>query len=441
MRADNQVRWVSRRAMLCGASAMVALPAMRSLMPRDTWAQEVVHPKRFLAWFFPNGVPNINDWRPAATGANWQTSMLLSGLDPVKEHVSVLSNLRNEGAGPDHTHGTGAFLTGRIYPNESVFNLGGPSIDQVIANGLQANGTGGPIHSLQLGIPDNISEPGIASGGCNNISYNGSGGAIAKQTNAGDAFDSIFSGFDNTDDSAAAEEAARRRALRLSVLDTVTGDANRLMPALSSSDRLRLQEYLDSVRSVEVKIGNIAEVDALSCEPPGSLMWPGQLDARIDAFADLMALAFECDLTRVITFMAASGATGLSRDFPNYHLSITHEQDGDWERKHRETVVWEVEKFARLVDRLSTKMESDGVTPIIDNSALFFSSDISDGNNHNHNNMPVLLAGGLGGAITKGFHRDMDNAYFADVYQYVADSMGVTVDGFGLNGQGRVTSL
>src|SRR5690606_32989279 len=106
------------------------------------------------------------------------------------------------------------------------------------------------------------------------------------------------------------------------------------------------------------------------------------------------------------------------------------------------TVIWEVEKFAALVNRLSTKTEADGVTPLIDNSALFFSSEISDGNNHNHDDMPVLLAGGLGGAITQGMHTQFSgNVYFADLYMYLAESMGVSLNSFGENGQGRITEL
>jgi hypothetical protein len=407
-------------------------------MPRRLWAQDqIVQPKRFLAWFFPCGVPSINDWRPGSTGASWEPTMLLSGIAPVKQHVSVLSGLRNEGQGPDHTYGTGAFLTGRLIRNSS---LGGPSIDQVIADGLQQNGSGAPVHSLQLGVQDNVCEPNIDCFPVNNISYNEGGSPITKETDAADAFDGLFAGFDGGNDDAAATAAAERRALQKSVLDTVYEDASRLMPALSYTDRQRLDEYLTSVRRTEENISGLAGA-TISCEPPDGVSGGGGIDADIDAHAEVMSLAFECDLTRVITFMAASGATGKSRDYDNYHLSITHRADGDWQSKFRNTVIWEVEKFAAFVQRLSTKTEADGVTPILDNSALFFSSEISDGNNHNHSNMPVLMAGGLGGAIQQGIHTDLDGDYFADLFMYIAQNMGVSLDSFGENGEGRITSL
>jgi hypothetical protein len=212
------------------------------------------------------------------------------------------------------------------------------------------------------------------------------------------------------------------------------------MPALSYTDRQRLDEYLTSVRRTEENISGLAGA-TISCEPPDGVSGGGGIDADIDAHAEVMSLAFECDLTRVITFMAASGATGKSRDYDNYHLSITHRADGDWQSKFRNTVIWEVEKFAAFVQRLSTKTEADGVTPILDNSALFFSSEISDGNNHNHSNMPVLMAGGLGGAIQQGIHTDLDGDYFADLFMYIAQNMGVSLDSFGENGEGRITSL
>jgi hypothetical protein len=441
MNAADRVRWMSRRAFLVGgAGACVALPALSSLMPRRLWAQAAPSPKRFLAWFFPCGVPSINDWKPAAAGANWQPSLLLSGLMPVKEHVSVISGLQNRGRGPDHTYGTGAFLTGRLLENKS---LGGPSIDQVIADGLATKPDKTPVHSLQLGISDNICEPGIDCFPCNNISYSKAGNPITKQTNAKAAFDSLFSGVEaGAPDGAAAAAAAERRARRKSVLDTVIADAARLKPTLSATDQARLEEYLDSVRRTEQQLdGVVPGGDAMSCQPPADIDVGTGIDAEITAHTEVMALAFECDITRVITFMAASGATGKSRDYRDYHLSITHRADGDWQDKFRKTVIWEVEKFAALVARLSTKKEADGVTSILDNSALFFGSEISDGNNHNHNNMPVLLAGGLGGAITQGQHVVRDGEWFADLYQYIAKNMDVPLDSFGQDGQGRITTL
>jgi hypothetical protein len=443
MQAADRVRWFSRRAFLVGgAGAFVALPALHSLMPRTLWAQAPALPKRFLAWFFPCGVPSMNDWRPAGAGASWEPSLLLSGLAPVKQHVSVISGLQNRGRGPDHSYGTSAFLTGRLFNDQGA---GGPSIDQVIADGLKANGVAAPLHSLQLGINDKICEPGARCGTCDNISYTNGGNAITKQTDPAAAFDSLFAGFDpGTDDGgAAAAAAAERRVRRKSVLDAVLADATRLKPTLSATDQLRLEEYLDSVRSTEQGLAAMTPGGGgPACAPPDGFAVEGSdIDAQITAHAAVMALAFECDITRVITFMAASGATGKSRDFPDYHLDITHRGDGDWQRKFRETVVWEVEKFAALVQRLSTKVEADGVTPILDNSALFFASEISDGDRHNHNDMPVLLAGGLGGAITRGQHVVRDGEWFADLFMYIAGSMGVQLDSFGEDGEGRISTL
>ncbi len=439
MQAADRVRWISRRAFLVGgAGALVALPALHSLFPRTLWAQELPQPKRFLAWFFPCGVPSMNDWRPAGVDADWQLSLLLSGLAAVKPHVTVISGLQNSGRGPDHTYGTGAFLTGRLIADGS---LGGPSIDQVIADGLAANGAAAPIHSLQLGIKDNICEPGIDCFPCNNISYSNAGNPITKQTDASAAFDSLFAGFDSGQGDAAASAAAERRARQKSVLDTVLADASRLKPTLSATDQVRLEEYLDSVRSTEQRIAASATAGAVSCEPPDGIDVGSGIDAEITAHTEVMALALECDLTRVVTFMAASGATGKSRDYADYHLSITHRADSDWQRKFRETVIWEVEKFAALVERLSNTTEADGTTSILDNSALFFASEISDGNSHNHDDMPVLLAGGLGGAITQGRHVVRDGEWFADLFMYIAAAMGVPLQSFGEDGQNRISSL
>lgn len=441
MKADNKVRWHGRRAFLAGAAGtVVALPALHSLLPRSLWAQDApVHPQRFLAWMFPCGIPNIDRWKPEGTGTDWQVTELLEALAPVKQHVSVLSDLRNEGRGPDHTYGVGAFLTGRLI-NTGNNTMGGPSIDQVIADGLQENGTGAAVHSVQLGIQENVCEPNIVCFPNNNISYNNGGNPITKRGSAADAFDALFEGF-TAPEPGSENAAAERRARRLSVLDGVIADTGRLGPALSYTDRLKLENYLESIRTVEREVENTTVGGSVSCELPDGVNDGNGIDQRIEAFSDVMALAFECDLTRVITFMAASGATGTSKDYPNYHLGITHEQAQGWQAAFIATVKWEVEKFANLVARLATKTEIDGVTPILDNSALFMSSEISHGNNHNHDEMPVLLAGGLGGAFPQGSHIQFNNEYFADLFMYIAQNMGVPLNSFGANGQGRITNL
>jgi hypothetical protein len=437
MKTTDRVRWFSRRAFLGGAGTLLALPAFESFRTRDARAAGPP-PKRFLAWYFACGVPAIGEWRPTATGANYPLSPLLSELAPIKNKVSVLSGLRNVGNGPDHTFGTGAFLTGNLISNGS---MGGASIDQVIANALQAGAGKTPLHSLQLGIKDNVCERQDICSFLNNVSYGMTGTAITKQMDAVAAFNRLFMGTSPVTSDAAAQQ---RQALRKSVLDVVTADANRLRLLLSASDKLRFEEYLTSVRQVEQRVTSIGA--ALTCSQPTALTATptAGIDAEIDAHTEVMALAFECDLTRVITFMAASGATGKSNltTRQDYHLDITHRSDPGWQAKFRSVVTWEVKKFSQLLQRLDAKKDVDGVSTILDNTALFCGSEISDGNRHNHDDMPVLLAGGLGGSFTPGQHRVFSNGeYFADLFMYIAKQMGVSVPSFGRNGTGKITAL
>jgi hypothetical protein len=440
MSIQDRFLWLSRRAFLGGSGTLLAMPFLESLTGGTARAQTAAPPpKRFLAWYFACGVPSIADWKPAAVGMTWEPSLLLTGLTPVKSKVSVLSNLRNVGKGPDHTYGTGAFLTGKVGGTDP--EVISQSIDQVIADALSAGANRTQIHSLQLGVKDMVCEPNGPCSYLNNISYGKTGTAIPKEVSAANAFNRLFAG---TSLPATDAAAAKRLALRKSVLDAVNQDATSVNKLLSKGDQIRFDEYLSSVRRVELQVASVSTTMACPGKPAGLTASPtGTLDVQIDAFNEVMSLAFECDLTRVITFMMTSGATGKSNITTNgYHLDITHRGVSDWLPKFRTVVTWEVKKFAELLARLESKKDFDGVSTILDNTAAFCSSEISGGNEHNHDNMPVLLGGSLGGTVKAGQHKVFSGGeYFADLYMFIAKQMGVPLTSFGSNGTGKITAI
>jgi len=450
MSIQDRVLWRSRRAFLGGAGALVALPFLESLAPRSALAMGVA-PQRFVAWYFACGVPAITDWTPTTLGMNWQPSLLLTGLAPIKQKVTVLSGLRNAGHGPDHTYGTGAFLTG------SEFTAGtipiNQSIDQVIADNLQTRAGKPPIHSMQLGPFDTNCEPFGNCGFIQNISFGSTGTPITKETDAQNAFNRLFMG---TSPAASNTAAQARLALRKSVLDAVTKDATSLSSQLSRGDQARFDEYLTSVRKVENQISAVATggsgAPATSCampkmptgltmtaKPDGAL-----LEAEINAFTSVMTLAFQCDLTRVIAFMMTSGGTRYApMGLTDYHLGITHHGVSDWQPKFRLVVTWIVTKFAAFLQQLDAIKDVDGTSTVLDNTLAFCSSEISDGNKHNHDDMPVLLGGSLGGAFKPGQHIQYSNGEtFADLFMWVAKSMGLPpMTTFGTTGTGKITGI
>ena len=447
MSIQDRVRWSSRRAFLGGAGTLVALPFLQSLAPRTARAA-AVPPKRFLAWYFSCGIPAIGDWKPAGAGMNWQPSMLLTPLAPVKSKITVLSGLRNAGHGPDHTYGTGAFLTGSNFANGTI----NQSIDQVIADSLQAGPGKPPIHSMPLGPLDTNCEPFGNCGFIQNVSFGKTGTPVTKETDAQNAFNRLFMGGGGPTPMTDAATKARQ-ALRKSVLDAVNSDAKNLSSVLSRGDKLRFDEYLTSVRKVEDQVSGVSAGMGMLCsgtkmpdgltasaKPVGDL-----LEAEINAFSSVMALAFQCDMTRVITFMMAAGGTRYApMGYTDYHLGITHHAVSDWQPKFRTVVTWTVLKFTQFLQKLDAVKDVDGVSSILDNTLAFCSSEISDGNRHNHDDMPVLLGGSLGGSIKlAGQHVQYTKGEtFGDLFMWIAKTMGVPpLTKFGEGGTGKITEL
>ena len=452
MSTNNRVLWSSRRAFLAGAGTMVALPFLESLAPRVARAA-VTPPKRFLAWYFTCGIPAIGDWKPANVGMNWQPSMLLTNVAPIKQKVTVLSGLRNAGRGPDHTYGTGAFLTGSLFANGKV----NQSIDQVIADSLQNGPAKPPIHSLQLGPLDTNCEPFGNCGFIQNISFGPTGTPVTKETDAQNAFNRLFmgAGAGMPTDPAAIKAAKTRQLLQKSVLDAVNSDAKSLSVHLSKTDQARFDEYLTSVRKVEAQVSSVggggaagAPVTCSGAKKPDGLTASARpvtdLEQQINAFSEVMTLALQCDLTRVIAFMMTAGGSRFApMGYTDYHLGITHHGVSDWQPKFRTVVSWEVLKFTQMLQKLDAIKDVDGTSTVLDNTVVFCSSEISDGNRHNHDDMPVLLGGSLGGSITKvGQHIQFTKQEtFADLFMLFAKHMGVNLTRFGETGAGRITEL
>jgi hypothetical protein len=262
------------------------------------------------------------------------------------------------------------------------------------------------IPSLQLGTSG-----GSAAGDCDsgyscaytrNVSWVDATTPLPKITDPGKVFDQIFAGT-NPAESAAA--AAKRRAYDQSVLDLVTGDVNSLMPKLGRTDNIKLQQYLDGVRAVEKRI--------MSAAPSGAQCIAGARPAtnpdfptRINLMSDLMVLAMQCDATRVFTFMMGNAGSG--QTFPDLGISSGHHDishhAGDATKIAQLAQIgqWEITKLAYLMTKM--KEVTEGTSNMLHNSTIFFSSDISDGNRHNHDDLPIILAGHGGGALTPGRH-------------------------------------
>jgi hypothetical protein len=454
----------SRRMVLRSALGSLALPPLLSALPRSAWATEGAPPKRILFYYVPNGIqPEV--FIPQDTGPDWVADPLVNPslvpLAPIRHKVAVLSGLKQVAAiddfEGDHARGTGAFLT----CSPIKFTAGNDidndvSIDQHLANGV-AGST--PFPSLQVGT-----EPGGSTGDCNagyscaytrNISWSGPSTPLPPINDPSLLFERLFGSADGLDPVA----AARRNALRVSVLDHVVGQIGALDARLSSSDRLKLDEFLTGVRELEALIGGL---QGGTCDPGGLDTSWSTFDVQLAITHQLMALALQCDLTRVVTFISGQSASNRTFSFigvPDAHHQLSHHQFNATQlEKMYQVNAWFVEQYANLLLAMDSVIESDGST-LLDNSAVYFASEVSDGNTHSHYELPVLVGGGLGGALALGSHHRFSEAArpfvdpsgpqlvlqpggrpMADVFLTLADAFGVPLATFG-DGNGPIPEL
>ncbi len=436
---------LSRRAFLGGAGAMLALPFLESLIPPRAMAQAMGKPRRFLTFYVPNGI-HMAGWTPAAEGRDFELSPILSPLSNVRDKIMVLTGLNNIPARPDgpgdHASGTGGFLTARhVVKTEGEDIRNGVSLDQLAAASI-----GGLTRfpSLQLGIDGGGSvgncDSGYSCAYSRNISWSGETTPIPKTVNPQVVFDRLFAGFDT---GASAAELARRRRYNKSVLDYALGDAQRLQNKLGQTDRRKLDEYMTGVRELETRVSSAQDgpVCDVPNRPPSRLEFP----EHVRLMSDLMVLAFQCDMTRIITFMLGNAASSRAYTFlgiSSAHHEISHHQNQQENFDALQTIdTWEVAQLAYILEKMDAIDEGNGTT-MLDNSCVFFSSEIEDGNSHSHNNLPVLLAGGNGDYFDLGQHISYSNREpIADLFLSILDSLDIQTPTFGDNSTGLLAKV
>ncbi|MCH2133859.1 MAG: DUF1552 domain-containing protein [Phycisphaerales bacterium] len=438
---------IDRRMVLRGLGTAVALPWLEAMTPVGAMGRALAGstpgapPLRSAFLFIPNGV-HAPDWSPTGTGADYELSPLLKPLARHRSDLSVLSGLGHHNAkalgdGPgDHARSSACFLTG-AHPvkTDGADIRAGISIDQVMAQ--QYDGVT-RFASLELGC-----EPGLQSGSCDsgyscaysaNISWRTPGSPMAKEINPRLLFERLFQVGPAGE---SAVQRAERLARRRSILDYVSGDARRLHRQLGLRDREKMDEYLEGVRSIERRLEQVERVDRdpaaiAGVDPPAGI--PGDYREHLRLMHELMVLSFRLDLTRVCTMMWAN--EGTNRSFPfleipegHHHLSH-HKGDVAMIEKIRRINQFQSEMLAELLDLMAETPEGEG--RLLDNVMLVYGGAISDGNRHDHDDLPIVLAGGGGGTIHTGHHkRYSQGTPLCNLYLSMLERMGVDAERFG----------
>ncbi len=405
-------------------------------MARALGAEEGPPPTRLLFYFVPNGV-HMPAYTPAIEGPDWEATPVLAPLWPRRDDLLVLSGLANEAAdafdAAPHAHATGAFLTGvPVKKWEGGQAAGGVSIDQLAA---QSYGWKTRFPSLELGAdptaPAGFCEEGYSCVYQTSISWAGPQTALPKTSDPAALFARLFAG----EDSAATErERARRIEQRLSVLDLVGEQAASLRLDLGQADRYRLDEYLDGVREFErrLELGGEACPD-LPDAPPTVV----DLPTRVALMTDLMVLALRCDQTRVMSFMLQNGFSDTVYDFlgidEGHHWLAHHDGAPDMIDKVVAINTWQYQQFGLLLDKMAAVDEGEGT--LLDHSLVFMSSGMSDGNTHEYRDLPVVLAGHGGGAVSPGRHVVYPKGTpRSNLFMSLLHAVGVDVDKVGVDG-------
>lgn len=412
---------ISRRAALKGLGTAVALPLLDAMLPataftafgRALQAAETAKktPNRSAFLYVPNGI-HMPDWTPTKPGADFDLPPILQQLEKFKQDFMILSGLAQDGArahgdgGGDHARAMASFLTG-CHPRKThgADIKAGVSADQVAA---QRVGQLTRFSSLELGC-----EPGAQNGNCDsgyscaysaNSSWKTESTPVAKEVNPRLVFERLFS-----DGSEGLSEAARAKRLnaRKSVLDFVLEDATQLKGRLGSTDQRKLDEYLTTVRELEQRINRVDQASSQGlpnfAKPAGV---PGDYGEHIRLMADLMVLAFQNDLTRISTFVLANEGSNKSYAFigvsEGHHDLSHHGNDKEKQAKISKINQFHVAQLAYFLDKLKSTREGDGT--LLDHAMVAYGSAIGDGNAHNHDNLPILLAGRGCGTLKPGRH-------------------------------------
>lgn len=430
----------SRRQVLRAAGATVALPFLASALPRRAWGVEVTPPVRLLFFYVPNGV-RMAHWRPQGVGADFVLGPTMASLQDVRDDILVISGLANQGGRDDrpgdHARGTGAFLTCQRPAFEGI--SAGVSVDQIAA---QALGDRTAFRSLELGVEGGGSvgfcDSGYACAYTQNISWADAQTPLPKLTNPQTVFDRLFAGGNVA---ATAEGQARRLRYRSSVLDLVQDQANGLMGKLAADDKQRMDAYLTGVRELERRLAG-----SNGCGPSFGLPEDPLLAERAELMLDIAVAAFSCDLTRFATFMLANAGSNAVYSFlpgvSGAHHGLSHHQDIPANLDQLSIIdAWEVSLLGRLIRRLRDEDGGDGSSSLLDHTAVVFSSEISDGNRHNHDDLPVIIAGRAGGAIHTGRHVEAPDTPIANLYLSLLGAVGLPQPAFGLDGSGPLAGL
>ena len=422
---------LSRREMLRAAGAAVALPFLDSMIPAfgGTLAAAAMPTRRLGVVYVPNGMM-MPFWTPATEGAGFEFKPIMKPLEPFRDHLRVVSGLNGVVSTGVHAGASTRFLTAVAATKSDSELVAAVSMDQIAARQL---GQQTQLASLELALEGRdfagSCDIGYSCGYTNTISWRTPTTPLPMENDPRAVFERLFGEGGTTD---AQVRASRLRADR-SILDAVMEKTASLQRRLGGKDRAKLSDYLEAIRDVERRIQLAEEQSAKSVSVP-VVSQPAGVPARYDEHAklmfDLQVLAYQSDLTRVITFMMGREISG--RTYPEinvneaHHPISHHQNDAVKIATVAKINTFHTTMFAYYLEKLRATPDGDG--SLLDHMLILYGSGMSDSNAHSPNDLPLLLVGGLAGPVPGGRHIKHANGILANLHLSILDKVGVPVE-------------
>jgi len=422
---------LSRRTFLRGAGVTIGLPLLDAMVPAWTaLAQTAASPKPRMGFLYmPHGAI-MEQWTPAAVGKDFELTPILKPFAPFKKQLTIVSGLENKGAiaPPVHALSPGTWLSG-VKPPEGQEPHGGVTIDQMAAQHL---GQDTPLPSLEVategrGGNGNACDRTFGCSYGSTIAFRTPTTPLPMESDPRRMFERLFGQGDTQQERKA---IARQYS---SILDLVTAEAADLRKTLDVQDQARLGDYLESVREIERRVQKMEERDLTSLDLP-EVPVGSTFDQRLTLMFDMIALAYQANLTRVFTFMMAGEGSNQTYNHVGvadaFHPLSHHQNDKTRKEKLVKIQTYHSQAFARFLDKLSKMPDGDG--SMLDHSIFLYGSNMSNSNAHNHAPLPTLVVGGGCGKLQGGQHlRYPEQTQLSDLLLTLLDRAGVPAEKVG----------
>ena len=431
-----------RRTVLRGLGATLALPLLDAMVPAlTTIVKTAAKPVRRLGLIYSGNGMQMESWTPTGEGAAFEFSPSLSPLAPFRDRLLVITGLNNsnvadgaagEGVG-DHSRGPGTFLTGvRIKKSEGAGIRAGVSMDQIAA---REGGKETPVASLELAIESTdlagMCDPGYSCAYSGTIAWSNPTTPLPMENDPRATFERMFGADGSTDPRVRADQLLTER----SILDSVTQDVRHLQKRLGLGDRAKLAQYLEAVRDVERRIQVTEAKDAPDLpavnQPAGI---PPTFEEHIRVMYDLLALAYQGDLTRVFTFMVCRELS--PRSYPLSGTNATHHNTSHFQNDPEKMAAitkintHHMRLFAEFLEKLRTTPDGEG--SLLDQVMILYGAGMGNADRHYHNNLPIVLLGGGAGQLQGGRHlRYPEDTPLMNLHATLLDKMGIPVEHLG----------